>query len=113
MYIHSLYTYILYSLQVDQISQRIFKKSILPDYRPPASYSGELFGVGYLYSQSGEKFTPDLNEDVENGLNDVDEDNSFPDGTNDLSEAEGTLAPPSDLGHRDDNSSQVCIHTVF
>ncbi len=99
---------------MDQISQRIFKKSILPDYRPPALYSGELFGVGYLCSQSGEAFTPDLDNEIENGLNDMDEDeNQIPDGTNDLSEAEGTLAPPpSDIGHHDDNSS-VCIHTFF
>ncbi len=53
--------------------------SLLPTYQPPAKYSGELFGVEYLHAQSGEVFKPDLDTDVENGLDGV-QDEGFQEG---------------------------------
>ncbi len=32
----------------------IHGKEVIPLYRPPAAYTGELLGVEYLYHQSGE-----------------------------------------------------------
>ena len=42
--------------------------SILPGFHPPAEYTNELFGVEYLYAQTGDGFNPDINTDAETGI---------------------------------------------
>ena len=51
-------------------------KKVFPSYQPCAEYSGELYGVEYLYSQSGTNFRPkeeDLDTQIDEGFGDVEE----------------------------------------
>lgn len=50
------------------------KKEVFPHYCPSAEYTGELFGVEYLYSQLGTVLTPsDSSIDAGSELADLDE----------------------------------------
>ena len=62
--------------KVNALSQSILEKPVFPNYRPPAKYTGELFGVEYLYHQSGITFDPgdDLNAQIDEGFVDLDAD---------------------------------------
>ncbi|XP_030295203.1 uncharacterized protein LOC115595183 [Sparus aurata] len=53
---------------------KLFGRALVPNVRPPAKYTGELLGVDYLLSQTGQplKLHPD-SEDTEDMLEDVDE----------------------------------------
>lgn len=56
---HSLRTFdIRLQERVNRLSQSIHGREVIPLYRPPASYTGELLGVEYLYSQTGKAFLP-------------------------------------------------------
>lgn len=47
---------------------------MLPLYQPPAKYTGEHFGVEYLYDQSGLRFLPseeNLDQEIDEGFEDV------------------------------------------
>ena len=51
-------------------------KKVFPLYRPPPQYTGELFGVEYLLSQTGASFCPkeeDLDVEIDEGFADFDE----------------------------------------
>ena len=41
--------------QVNSLSESVHNKKLLPSYQPPAQYTGEFFGVEYLYRQSGDE----------------------------------------------------------
>ena len=56
--------------KVNLLGQSIFGKAVVPFYRPPAVYTGELLGVEYLYHQTGEAFVPNDEEEL---LNKIDE----------------------------------------
>ncbi len=64
-------------LQVNGLSCTIIGKNALHNFQPPAEYTGELFGVEYLYAQSGVTFMPasdaDLVTDIDEGFGDIDE----------------------------------------
>ena len=65
---------------MNQLSESLFGTKVLPMYQALSKYTGELFGAEYLYAQSGQEFNPDLDEEVEKGLDGV-EDEGFEDGT--------------------------------
>ena len=52
-------------------------KEIFPHYRPPAEYTGELFGVEYLYSQIGATLPSDAN--IDSACDNADLDEGFQD----------------------------------
>ena len=62
--------------KVNALSQSILEKLVFPNYRLPAKYTGELFGVEYLYHQSGITFDPgdDLDTQIDEGFVDLDAD---------------------------------------
>ena len=43
-------------MQVNQLSESIFGKTVFSHYQPPSEYTGEQFGVQYLYQQTGRSF---------------------------------------------------------
>ncbi|XP_072233545.1 uncharacterized protein [Leuresthes tenuis] len=45
---------------VDQLSQRVLQRRWDERYRTPGAYTGELLGIEYLYSQTGNTLTPVL-----------------------------------------------------
>ena len=88
---------------MNQLSESLFGTKVLPMYQAPSKYTGELFGAEYLYAQSGQELNPDLDEEVDKGLDGV-EDEGFEDGTiASLEEEESmTMAPPSDKEDSDE-----------
>ena len=63
--------------QVNHLSQVIYHKDIVPDFTPPAEYTGEHLGVQYLYKQSGENLcmpSEDLEKQIDEGFEDFQED---------------------------------------
>lgn len=57
--------------KVNALSEAIHGHKVFPNYRPPAKYTGEFFGVEYLYSQSGLQFQPeDLDQEIDEGFED-------------------------------------------
>ena len=73
------------------------------NYRLPSQYTGELFGVCYLYNQTGRSLTasgPDqLDSQIDEGFGDVDEleeSSSVTTYTVDQDEHSITVAPPTD-----------------
>ncbi|XP_056312322.1 uncharacterized protein LOC130223503 [Danio aesculapii] len=59
---------------VNTNSLKVFGRAFIPTFRPPAQYTGELLGVDYLLSQTGQPMAlnPD-SEETEEMLEDVDE----------------------------------------
>ncbi|XP_056277468.1 uncharacterized protein LOC130198340 [Pseudoliparis swirei] len=53
---------------------KVFGRAFVPTFRPPSKYTGELIGVDYLLSQTGQplKILPD-SEETDNMLEDVNE----------------------------------------
>ncbi|KAL0150590.1 hypothetical protein M9458_054183 [Cirrhinus mrigala] len=59
---------------VNTSSLKVFGRPFVPTFRPPARYTGELLGVDYLLSQTGQPLVVDPDsEETENMLEDVDE----------------------------------------
>lgn len=76
--------------KINSLSLKVLGKEILCNYPTPNKYTGELFGIQYLYAQSGGDLTGYIEEDVEG-------DEGFGEGSeeisNDLSEPmEATLS---------------------
>ena len=67
---------------MNSLSEKLFNKKVLPYHQAPARYSGELFGIQYLYNQSSPEFSPECDEgdedddDIDEGLGD--DSNIFP-----------------------------------
>lgn len=62
--------------KINDLSESVHGKKIFPNHQPSPEYSGELFGVEYLYSQSGISFRPkddDLDTQIGEGFADIDE----------------------------------------
>lgn len=49
---------------VDINSVKVFNRKMLPNFQPPAMYTGELIGVTYLLRQTGQSFQ-DVNPESE------------------------------------------------
>ena len=77
MYLHTIRTYTrTYLLQVNTLSQLVHGKKVLPTFTPPAAYTGEFFGVEYLYSETGFHFNPEdehIDTQIDEGFCDVEE----------------------------------------
>ncbi|RXN22060.1 hypothetical protein ROHU_036759 [Labeo rohita] len=59
---------------VNTSSLKVFGRPFVPTFRPPARYTGELLGVDYLLSQTGQPLVVDPDSEVtENMLEHVDE----------------------------------------
>ena len=62
--------------KIDALNQAIHSERTSPDYCPPLEYTGELFGVEYLYDQSGNQMVfkdSDLDDEIDEGFQDFDE----------------------------------------
>ena len=61
---------------MNALSQTIHQQAVFPLYRPPGAYTGELFGVEYLYQQSGYHFVKeedDLDSQIDEGFEDYED----------------------------------------
>ena len=66
--------------RLNSLSSAILGQPIDPNYRPPAVYTGELFGVEYLYNEMGAKIEiTDVDKEIEEGMDG--EDNADTDNT--------------------------------
>ena len=73
--------YVLYyvtMLQIDSLSEKVLGRPVLPPHTTPHKYSGELFGVQYLYAQSGEELPAMMDKEVDEGFEEHDE-QEYPD----------------------------------
>ena len=61
------------SLKINDLSNQLYGEKLLPYHKPPAKYTGELFGIQYLYQQSLPELphTDELSNDAD--LEDEDE----------------------------------------
>ena len=60
---------------MNQFNQSVLGEVIFSRYQPPLSYTGEQFGVQYLYHQTGRSFTStgdQLDVQIDEGFADVD-----------------------------------------
>ena len=65
--------------KVNALSQSIHGKAAFPLYNPPSQYTGELFGVEYLYDQAGfQLYTTEenLDKDIDEGFKDVEDEDA-------------------------------------
>ena len=74
--------------RVNTLSQSLHGSPVFPHYLPSAAYTGELFGVEYLYAQCGFSYSTEL-EGHEGDDGDADEG---------FEEQEELLAEPRDGG---------------
>ena len=72
--------------RVNTLSRSVMGTDVFPQYRPPAKYTGELYGVEYLYRQNGVKFDDiyDDDKEIDDGFFDIEEDTTLPDMAEDL-----------------------------
>ena len=60
--------------KVNSLSRRVTGADVFPFHQPPMGYTGELFGVEYLYSQSSQVMdTQDLDTQIDERFEDIDE----------------------------------------
>ena len=83
-------------------------------YQPPAQYTGELFGVAYLYDQSGDQLCPkgdNLESQIDKGISDMEEEVDEPLDSVALGDLEDprTVAAPSDPESADEEE-EVGVH---
>ena len=52
-------------LQINSLSENVLGRPVLSTHTAPHKYSGELFGVQYLYAQSGDELPTMVDEEVE------------------------------------------------
>lgn len=98
--------------KVNHLSRLIHGKELLPLYRQPAVYTGELLGVEYLYHQTGTPLLPkddeQLVKQIDEGFGDIEDDNDTPTTDALFSEALTTFALPSS-SQDSDKGSEVSL----
>lgn len=107
-YCHTLiymYCTIAYPLiqQVNFLGQSLLGTKMFPNFEPPAKYTGEAFGILYLYQQSGRSEDEDLDQLIDEGFEDfTEEEDSI--ATDPSGVDPHTLVPPfmSDSESNDD-----------
>ena len=99
--------------KVKALSQSVHGKDILTLYQPPAQYTGELFGVEYLYDQCGKAFSPtaeELDQQIDEGFEDIGED-SEPLAPLEVDDGDPTVASPVDEGDSSEEGDEVGLQT--
>jgi len=97
--------------RVNALSQEIHGKAVFPLYTPPSTYTGELFGVEYLYDQAGLQMCPmeeNVNKEIDEGFEDAEEDELESDALPALfnDPEEGTISPPEESDEAEEE--EVC-----
>ena len=98
--------------KLNSLSKSLHGQAMFPLYRPPSRYTGELFGVEYLFQQSGIVLNTqgeELDKQIDEGFGEMtDEENLFDFAATLDSESHETAASPverSDL----DEENEVCL----
>ena len=97
--------------RVNALNQEIHRKAVFPLYTPPSTYTGELFGVEYLYDQAGLQMCPmgeNMNKEIDEGFEDAEEDELKSDALPALFDdpEEGMISPPEESD--EDEEEGVC-----
>ena len=80
---------------------------LIPSYNPPPLYTGELFGVEYLYHQTGLQFSStdeEVDREIDEGFGDLE------DEVEQLQNIDPTAYSPESSNEEEDNET-VSIHT--
>ena len=94
--------------RVNALSQSVHGTSVFPQYRPPAKYTGELYGVEYLYHQTGLVFEPtNLDTEIDEGFGELEEDDYLPVTVN--VDDPTAVAPPTDESDGDSGDEEVSV----
>ena len=83
--------------RVNSLSQCLHGREMLPLYQPPSKYTGEIFGVEYLFRQSGIVLNTqgeELDKQIDEGFEDIDDHEDFV-----------YTAPPD----TEDNNTAACL----
>ena len=68
------------NLKVNSLSEELCGKKLCPYHVAPEEYTGELYGVAYLYNQAGKVLdSSDIDNDIDEGFEDFEEDTSVAD----------------------------------
>ncbi len=103
-------------LQINNLSSAILGKDTIPSYQPPAEYTGEKFGVEYLYTQLGATMeVTDTN--IDGGVEIVELDEGFGDGDEEITIGDDVaVTTPSELhAHEDEDEvgTYRCVHVSY
>ena len=86
-------------------------RKVITPHIQASEYTGELFGVEYLYSQSGHTLSPkedELDKEIDEGFGDMSEEDAAAPPTLMASESDITIAPPDDSdSDGDDDQDEV------
>ena len=94
--------------RVNVLSQSLHGSTIFPLYRPPHKYTGEFFGVEYLYHQSClSLLKKDLDTEIDEGFGDID-DASTPPPLVDVDEPTIAIPEASDDDSDSGEEEEVC-----
>lgn len=99
--------------KVKALSQSINGRDILPLYQPPAKYTGELFGVEYLYNQCGTTFSPtdeEIDTQIDEGFEDIGDEYDHI-ASLEVDDGDPTLAPPLDESDSSEDGEEVGFQT--
>ena len=101
------------SLQVNSFSQAVHRQKLFPNSQLPAKHKKELFGVEYLYAQSGVSFSPKM-EDFDEGFGEMEDEAlysvSSPDGAEDILTFPTVSDSESDGRKREDHTQRQQPH---
>lgn len=92
---------------MNNLSSSVLNKDIFPSYRPPAEYTGEKFGVEYLYAQLGAPTMDPTDKCIDDGVEKVELDEGFGDSEEISDEIldDVAVALPSELQEDEDEVS--------
>lgn len=104
-------------LQVNELSSNILGRKVFPNYQPSATYTGELFGVEYLYAQLGKTFYR-TDHEVDAAAEMVDEGFDDDDGDDGDDDVGGEFGGASHFTHvtlpsDDDSDSEVSACNMY
>ena len=102
--------------RIKVLTQSVHGKDMLPLYQPPAKYTGELFGVEYLYHQSGQTFSStaeELDQQINEGFEDIGDDVDQHVGSLVVDDGDPTVDPPVDQSDSSEDGDEVGLQTLF
>ena len=62
---------LIHIIQVNQFSEAVFGERVFSSYQPPSQYTRELFGVQYLYEQTGRSFKNATEDQLDSQIDEI------------------------------------------
>lgn len=99
----------MFLVQINALSQSAQLDPVFPHHQPPSAYTRELFGVEYLFSQSGQSFC--LTEDVVDSL--IDEGFDEEEVATEHVDCDDDFTATLLIDHESDEGEEVCYRAYF